>query len=197
MATEGARVRERDRSGPSCATCQSALDAGPPSICSACRAVHHAACVSAERRCSCGAPLFVPALRAAGTQPQVHLGPVLLAFARRELWRWLLPVPLWAVSTWVLATSERVWTEKIAVSGRGDTVMVTVASAGSVRMIVGLLLFAIAPALVAWFLRTRQSATSASDHEPTPLWHGVVEWTVRLLALLFIASVTHDLWRYR
>jgi hypothetical protein len=194
------RVRDRERTGPSCATCQGALGVEPPAICSACRAVHHALCVSAERRCTCGAPLFVPTLRAAAAAPEVHLGSVLLTFAKRELWRWLLPAPFWVVSAWVLATSERVWTEKVLVSaGRraGGMVWVTVADVSRRRLIVGLLFFAIAPALVAWLLRSTRASTDASTHGPPPTSHLAIEWAVRLGALLWIASVAHFLWGHR
>lgn len=195
MGAEGERVRERDRSGPSCATCQGALDDGPPAICTACRAVHHAPCVSAERRCTCGAGLFVPTTR---KREDVQLDAVLIAFLKRDLWKWLLPTPFWVISAWVLQTSERVWTETVLITGsRGGQELVKVAVRSRRLLVMSLLFFAIAPAFVAWFLRQGQRTTTASDHEPPPLWHRVVEWTLRLGALLMIASITHDLWRLR
>lgn len=168
-------------------------------ICSACHLVHHASCVSAERRCACGAPLFVPALRATTNEPVVHFGAVLRAFARRELWRWLLPVPFWVLSAWVLSTSERVWTETILVSGGrgGGPVLWTVGALGRVRLITALLFFAIAPALAAWFLRLRRGDTDSTHDGPPPASHRAIEWAVRIGALLWIAWVTHFVWSYR
>lgn len=190
------RVRDRDRTGPSCATCMTGLDAAPPAICSACRAAHHAPCVSAERRCTCGAPLFVPTLRSANTK-DVQPGAIALTFLRRDLWKWLIPTPFWVASAWVLQTSERVWTETYLTPSGRTIDSLTVGELCRRHLIIGLLFFAIAPALVAWVLRMDQGTISASDHEPPPTWHRVVEWTVRLVALLLFASVAHTLWTRR
>ncbi|MBX3466016.1 MAG: hypothetical protein KF878_03830 [Planctomycetes bacterium] len=168
----------RDQTPP-CAACGEPLGFERPARCDRCAAERHAGCVGDDRRCACGAVLFVPVLRAA--TPPVGRGEV-LRVARRELVAWLLALPLALTSGALLLTSERLWTETVVVFTRLGPRNEVVGVLGRWRLIWLLLAYAVVPPLVAAFARLRDGGAVPGE---SPLARHA-EWLARagLLACL-------------
>lgn len=171
----------RDQTPP-CAACGEPLGFERPARCDRCAAERHVGCVGDDRRCACGAVLFVPLLRPA---PATGTGEV-LRLARRELVAWLLALPFALTSGALLLTSERLWTETVTIITRSGPRIELVGVHGRWRLIWLLLAYAVVPPLVAAFARLRDGGAVPGE---SPLARHA-EWLTRALLLFLLGSLT-------